>query len=144
MSCVVTLKEKGLKEFDENFYTFQVLKDHFVIAFVITPRILLIDKEKGIQDTEFAIPDPEFPDQFFGKPMSFRNGFLLPVREGDDSKDESINTIKLVYYNLDGSIEEMYRFPGNNTYFLEGILIDNDFICVFNSFTGILYKYKIP
>ncbi len=138
------LQEHGLKSIEENFYTFGVLENNFVISFIFNPRILLINQENGILNTVFNIPDRGFSNQQLGKPLSYKRGFLLPVTNFSEGSESQTRRTELIHYRLDSSIVETFIMPGNKSYFLEGLLLEKNYIYAIDSLAGILYKYIIP
>lgn len=137
-------KDQSLNSVEENFYSLGILRNHFVVSFVFNSQIVLIDIQDGFLETAFNIPDRGYSQQSLGKPLAYKEGFLLPVTNSNNSIDEQISMTELIYYDLSGKIVEVFRIPGTKTFFIEGMLLDKDYVYAFDALAAILYKYKLP
>ena len=134
------LEDQSLPTFPKNFFSFSSLEKVHLVSFTYSPKILMIDRQGKTVDVEFEKFEYMYDNQFLGQPQKFKEGFIIPAFS--QNSDDNLKTdTKLIYYNFDGLIENIYHIRDKKRFVFETMAIKGNEVFLISE--GVIYKYVL-
>ncbi len=139
------LDKHNLQKPAERYYDFLSFGRSILITFQSANTFLIVNESGINKQGELEIPQSEYDDYTsFLCPKLYKDGFLLIIVFSQKNADEETKTeSKLVLYNFEGKIMQVYNLKKDDAYYpwTWGLAGDDAFL--YSRENGVIHKYHL-